>query len=127
MLKAAGYTTHHVGKWHLGHTTALVWPLAQGFDTFFGFLNQFLLQGPAADGSRQYSDSTYHNPWLQHQNEPPKLFSGHLSTLLSDHMVQLIHDKAGQSVPWFINFWTFAPHVPIQPDKAFAPAFSGYS
>jgi len=44
-LKQAGYTTHHIGKWHLGDTTRMSWPLAQGFDDWFGFLNQFVLHG----------------------------------------------------------------------------------
>ena len=36
-LKAAGYTTGLVGKWHLGNTPEYR-PLERGFDEFFGFL-----------------------------------------------------------------------------------------
>ncbi|MBA4065575.1 MAG: sulfatase [Isosphaera sp.] len=36
-LKAAGYRTGLVGKWHLGHGDKFH-PLARGFDEFFGFL-----------------------------------------------------------------------------------------
>ena len=36
-LKAAGYATGVVGKWHLGHAGKLH-PLARGFDEFYGFL-----------------------------------------------------------------------------------------
>lgn len=36
-LKAAGYTTALVGKWHLGHEPGLV-PLDRGFDEFYGFM-----------------------------------------------------------------------------------------
>jgi arylsulfatase A-like enzyme len=36
-LKAAGYVTGLVGKWHLGNTPEMV-PQKRGFDEFFGFL-----------------------------------------------------------------------------------------
>lgn len=34
-LKAAGYSTRHIGKWHLGHHAGSR-PMDQGFDGFFG-------------------------------------------------------------------------------------------
>ena len=37
MLKAAGYATGHVGKWHLGYSPDTM-PLAQGFDSSFGHM-----------------------------------------------------------------------------------------
>ena len=37
-MKAAGYKTGIVGKWHLGHTDDKFHPLNRGFDEFFGFL-----------------------------------------------------------------------------------------
>ncbi|MEM9366562.1 MAG: sulfatase-like hydrolase/transferase [Planctomycetota bacterium] len=35
-LKAFGYQTHLVGKWHLGHGDHEFWPTKHGFNTFFG-------------------------------------------------------------------------------------------
>ena len=40
VLKAAGYTTGMVGKWGLGEPDTEGLPNDQGFDEFFGFLNQ---------------------------------------------------------------------------------------
>lgn len=53
MFQAAGYTTGHVGKWHLGYTPETM-PNAQGFDHSFGhmggcidnFSHFFYWQGP---------------------------------------------------------------------------------
>ncbi|KIO75789.1 N-acetylgalactosamine-6-sulfatase [Pedobacter lusitanus] len=40
MLKQAGYTTGAVGKWGLGMTNTSGDPLKQGFDYFYGYLDQ---------------------------------------------------------------------------------------
>lgn len=40
MLRASGYATGLVGKWGLGHEHEPGAPRRQGFDTYFGFLNQ---------------------------------------------------------------------------------------
>lgn len=40
MLKAAGYATGLVGKWGLGEASSVGIPNRQGFDSFFGYLNQ---------------------------------------------------------------------------------------
>ncbi|XP_068240183.1 arylsulfatase B-like isoform X2 [Palaemon carinicauda] len=36
-LKKVGYTTHAIGKWHLGFCSWEYTPLRRGFDTFYGF------------------------------------------------------------------------------------------
>ncbi|QDV61719.1 arylsulfatase [Crateriforma conspicua] len=40
VLKTAGYTNGLVGKWGLGEVDNEGFPLQQGFDSFFGYLNQ---------------------------------------------------------------------------------------
>ena len=39
VLRDAGYKTHALGKWHLGHHTPKYLPTARGFESFVGFLN----------------------------------------------------------------------------------------
>ncbi len=111
-LQAAGYSTHHIGKWHVGDTTPLAWPSAQGFDSWQGFLNQFLLRGPNKQGQLGYRRPTYTDPWLQINDEPPQPFEGHLTDILADLAVEKVQSLADQSQPWFINYWLFAPHNP---------------
>ena len=38
VLKKSGYSTHLVGKWHLGQSEPNFHPLNRGFDTFYGFM-----------------------------------------------------------------------------------------
>ncbi len=71
VLRDAGYSTHHIGKWHMGFASRLAWPNAQGFDTFFGFLNQFLMRNPIQNGTWAFNRPTYHNPWLQENEQVP--------------------------------------------------------
>ena len=40
VLREEGYSTHMVGKWHLGYCNTDYTPLSRGFHTFFGSLSQ---------------------------------------------------------------------------------------
>lgn len=123
LLRTGGYTTHHIGKWHLGAATRLAWPLQQGFDSFFGFLSQFLLRGPHTQGKWLYGPPTYLEPWLTANNEQPQQHQGHLSELMVSHVEQFLDAKRGEETPWFLNFWTYAPHDPIQPTAEFSQRY----
>ena len=124
ILRGAGYATHHIGKWHLGFVSELAWPLQQGFDTFFGFLNQFLLRGPHAGDRYKLGRPTYRNPWLQIDNHQPAQKTGHLSDLLLERALAVIASKTSQSPPWFLNYWMYLPHTPLQPAERFASSES---
>jgi len=40
-LQRNGYSTHAIGKWHLGFHKKAYTPLQRGFDTFFGYYNGY--------------------------------------------------------------------------------------
>jgi len=121
-LRLAGYSTHHIGKWHLGFLSKLAWPTRQGFDSSFGFLSQSLLRR-RHDGKWLIKRPTYRNPQLQHNEEEPTEHAGHLSDILVEHTISTIQTLATQEKPWFLTLWTYAPHAPIDPAERFATKY----
>ncbi len=100
-LKAAGYRTALVGKWHLGFGDKFH-PMARGFDEFFGFLGH----------SHSYLDpeSASHNPVLDGRKvvvETP-----YLTDAFADRAVAFI--KRQKSHPFFLYLAFNAVHAPMQ-------------
>lgn len=106
VLKRAGYATHMLGKWHLGHFTHVHTPAGRGFDTFFGFLfgsethdshnswGRHTCSVPVidlwntshrADGSVHYKNMTY----------SPEMYGVEMDRLLRNH-------AAGTKAPFFL-------------------------
>jgi hypothetical protein len=119
VLQSAGYTTVHLGKWHLGQDLPSAFPDRQGFAEWFGFLHALETKnGPAGP-----AQSTYMNPWLRGSDRAPAPVSGHLTDILTDAAIARIISLAAEQAPWFINLWYFAPHTPVEPAARFAAQF----
>lgn len=108
-LRAAGYATGLIGKWHQGFSPAHH-PLARGFDEFFGFLvgaHNFHLRPDAAPkfGTAQAQNLIYRG------REPQKL-SGHTTALFTDEAVRFIDRQAAR--PWFLFLSFNAVHTPLE-------------
>lgn len=84
-LKAGGYATGLVGKWHLGATEPYH-PLRRGFDEFYGFLHEghfyvpppyrvvvsFLRKRDIPPAARPYvGEGDLYHYWLNNWDEPP--------------------------------------------------------
>jgi arylsulfatase A-like enzyme len=121
-FKAAGYRTHQIGKWHLGHLIPEAWPNAQGFDTWLGFLNQWLMTNSERDNGFNYGKATYLNAFLQNEQGELKKFYGHLTDVTSDETIRLIRTEKRNS-PWLIYLAAYAPHEPIQPRTDYAARY----
>ncbi len=96
-LKEMGYSTWHVGKWHLGSTS--YYPEKQGFD---------MNVGGCEWGMPVYGYfSPWHNPELE---EMPK--GTYLTDHLTDKAIELLENKGDN--PFFLNLWYYSVHIPIQ-------------
>src|SRR5262245_58392407 len=116
-LKAAGYRTVLLGKWHLGFADRLR-PLRRGFEQFYGFLgaeHSYVsvadtdvgtnLPDPLLDGTTPASPVTY------------------LTDTLGDRAVAYIEQHASE--PFFMYLAFNAPHVPIEAPERYLARFPG--
>ncbi len=106
MMKAAGYATGHVGKWHLGYTPETM-PNGQGYDSSFGHM------GGCIDNYSHFfywSGPNRHDLWrngreVWHDGE----FFG---DLMVDECKNFINENKEQ--PFFLYWAINMPHYPLQ-------------
>ena len=106
-FRDSGYSTAHVGKWHLGR--AANYPETQGFDvnvggTYWGAPFSFFYP--------------YRGPWSKQDPEIRYVPVGigkpgdYLTDVLTDHALQFLEDNARR--PFFLNLWYHTVHTPIE-------------
>jgi arylsulfatase A-like enzyme len=117
MLRPHGYRNYMAGKWHVtplyetgpgGPTDG--WPLARGFDRFYGFLD---------------AETDQFAPELVRDNShvaPPATFAEgyHLTEDLAHETIRMMaeHTATVPDAPWFTYFAPGACHAPHQVSKA---------
>lgn len=97
ILRAAGYQTALVGKWHLGFPPSYG-PLKSGYDHYYG------IRGGAADYFRH--DQTLWNEDVRAHE------AGYLTDLFGDHAVRFVESFAEAARPFFLSLHFTAPHWP---------------
>lgn len=102
LIKKSGYSTHLVGKWHLGFSPDMS-PMKNGFDEFFGY------NGGGVDYISHTDPNG--NPDL-YENEKPVTREGYLTNLLMEKTVEII--RRNHTQPFFISLMFSAPHWPWQ-------------
>lgn len=108
LLKARGYATAHVGKWHLGLPTekfAKPTPDQHGFDHWFATWNN--------------AEPSHRNPATFIRNgKPVGEIEGYSCQIVVDEAIRWLDAGKGKEQPFFLNVWFHEPHAPIAaPDE----------
>jgi arylsulfatase len=124
VMREAGYTTLGIGKWHLTSMENASsagpfdqWPLARGFDRYFGFLE---------GETDQFSpDLVYDNHRVEPSKTPEEGY--HLSEDLVDHATEFVHDTKSirPDRPFFLYFAFGAQHAPHQAPASYMAKHRG--
>ena len=112
LLKAGGYRTALIGKWHLGYPPTFS-PLRSGYEEFFG---------PMSGGVDYFTHCTStgaHDLWQGEEEYPEQ---GYLTDLLSQRAVDYVDRMAKGEAPFFLSLHYTAPHWPweTRDDEALA-------
>ncbi|RCW36818.1 sulfatase [Marinilabilia salmonicolor] len=99
LLKDAGYTTAHFGKWHVGpiKKESPTSPGAMGFDEWLSHDNFFEI-----------------DPVLSRNGETPQIIKGESSEILIDEAIEFIKKSKAQNKPFLTVVWFGSPHEPYK-------------
>jgi arylsulfatase A-like enzyme len=102
LLRAAGYRTALVGKWHLGMPPNFG-PQKSGYERFYG------MRTGAADYFSHQNTRGGHDLW---DGDDPVTQQGYLTDLLGDRAVAAVNDFATGGKPFLLSLHFNAPHWP---------------
>lgn len=138
ILKARGYRTGAIGKWHLGWNDEH-YPTNRGFDHFWGSLtgqtNFIRPDAPEAvnayEPSKPGDDRVIAQPYLVvgeteqivqgPHREPVSLGDFHLTDVMTEKAIEFIESSKGQ--PFFLYLAHNAPHTPLQTTRKYYDRF----
>ena len=124
VLGERGWSTFHVGKWHLCAEDEMnlasskrQWPLGRGFERYYGFLG--------GETNQWYPDLVYDN----HPVSPPRAPEDgyHLTVDLTDKAIEFIQDAKAiaPDKPFFLYYCPGAAHAPHHAPKEWADKYKG--
>jgi arylsulfatase A-like enzyme len=124
ILRAAGFASYAVGKWHLSPedetnmaASRATWPLARGFDRWYGF---------HGGETHQFVPALFHD---NHAVRPPRSVADgyHLTEDLADRAIEFLGDLRAVDAdrPFFLYFATGACHSPHQPPPRWLAPYRG--
>ena len=124
ILQDNGWSTFWLGKNHnvpeqdiSSGASRKQWPLAMGFDRFYGFLG--------GETSQWYPDLVEDNRFIEPPYGPEQGY--HLSKDLADQAIKMIRDQksSNPSKPWFMWFCPGANHAPHQVPQEYIDKYKG--
>ncbi|MBP7142994.1 MAG: sulfatase-like hydrolase/transferase, partial [Opitutaceae bacterium] len=123
VLRAAGYQTGMVGKWHVSrsHTMADIsnWPIQRGFGSFYGTIRGF---GSFYDPETLTRQNTFITP----ENDPEyRSGSYYYTDAISDNAISFLRRNARQEAPFFLYVAYTAAHWPLQAPESEIEKYRG--
>ncbi len=94
ILRNAGYTTAHFGKWHLGSGPGAPEPAAYGFD---------VSRAVNANGPQLGGDDAQRDPFFRAKS----------TAMIVDETIAFL--RANRDRPMYVQAWTLLPHAPLNP------------
>lgn len=117
LLKADGYATACIGKWHVGFTPAML-PLAQGFDHYFGLLHNL------DSVETTYFEKEGGVPLLRNDTVVKRPADpAELTRLYTDEAIAFIEKHHDPGRPFFL----YLPHTMLHEPLGAGPEFLGKS
>ena len=117
MLKEVGYTTGLIGKWGLGEEGSTGVPWAQGFDFFFGYLNQ-------GRAHRYYPDWIWRNDQKEEYPDNPTNREVYIHDSFTEEGLKFIEEQSKTNEPFFLYMAYTLSHVDLDvPEDSMEPYY----
>ncbi len=125
LLRDEGYSTAHVGKWHLGglhvdsdgvRLTDQPGPRQHGFEQYQTQIEQQPIRGEMDKSRilfRQGGTVLLRND--KHVGEDDPYYRKHLTDANADFAIELLETMSSGGKPFFLNLWWLVPHTPYEP------------
>lgn len=117
ILKQAGYSTAHIGKWHLGlpfeeHDNYKPTPAQHGFDHWFATANN-------AEPSHRNPENFIRN------GEALGKIEGYSCQIVVDEAIDWLDNERDPDAPFFLNVWFHEPHQKVAAPDAIVENYQG--
>ena len=120
VMRSAGYTTMHAGKWHVGPAPGQR-PWERGFEHTYGSMH-----GTVSPWHHLGTPNPLGDFW-QRDGQPLTEEGVHTTDLLTTQAIAWLREQAAQPTPkpWFLYLAHFAPHTPLEPPESWLAKFAG--
>lgn len=116
LMQNAGYTTHHVGKWHLGHYSKAHLPTARGFNDSLGYYGgyqhpeTYFYEWPGCTNSTGCLPDMHSNKDVYDQDGQFNSYT------FADEAERIIELHGEDQEPFFLYLALPLIHMPVHPD-----------